>query len=192
MKKILFIDFEDSFSYNVVSYLQKSHFQVDLKSWKEIHHEMILSTFDLLFLGPGPGHPDEYESIFPFISHWLEMQKPFGGVCLGHQIFWRIQGVPISPSKKPVHGQSIPLYLDSFWKEKIGIEKCVYVQRYNSLCVQTTDYLKKLSSLKLKNFIQDEEVIMTLGPKILTYQFHPESIGTSCPEAFFHLFHSII
>jgi anthranilate/para-aminobenzoate synthase component II len=30
-----------------------------------------------------------------------------------------------------------------------------------------------------QNFIQNDEILITKTPHIITYQFHPESIGTS-------------
>lgn len=178
MKKATYIDFDDSFTYNVVQLLTEIGFEVDVVSWREFES---LPSDGLLVVGPGPGHPDDYESIFPLLRAWLKQERPYFGVCLGHQIFWRIRGEDIYRSKLPVHGQRIKLSLSTFWKNWLGLSQDPFVQRYNSLAVIDTPGVRHSG---LQNFIQDEEVFITSGPHIITYQFHPESIGTSFRKAF--------
>lgn len=184
--KALFIDFEDSFSFNVVQELTEAGFAVTVMNWKDYEanpHE------GLLVLGPGPGHPDDYELIFPLIREWLQEKKPFFGVCLGHQIFWRLQGEPVVRSKEPLHGQKVKLELTQEWRDWLDVKGDVFVQRYNSLCVPGHVPAR---NPYLKNFIQQEEIMITRGERVITYQFHPESIGTSFRKAFFRVLCSIM
>lgn len=173
MKKATFIDFEDSFSFNVVQELTEFGFEVTVINWKDFE---TLPESGLLVLGPGPGHPDDYQQLFPLIQNWLDQKSPLFGVCLGHQIFWRLQGEEVLRSKEPLHGQKVRLDLSSEWREWLGIEKEVFVQRYNSLAVMGQSASR---NPYLTNFIQNDEILITRGSGILTYQFHPESIGTS-------------
>lgn len=173
MKKATFVDFEDSFSYNVVQELTEIGFQVSVVHWRDFES---LPESGLLVLGPGPGHPDDYQQLFPMLKTWLAEKKPLFGVCLGHQIFWRLLGEEVLRSKEPLHGQRVKLALDADWKKWLGVESDIFVQRYNSLAVfgqaaQRNPYLT--------NFIQNDEILITRGEQVLTYQFHPESIGTS-------------
>jgi anthranilate/para-aminobenzoate synthase component II len=38
---------------------------------------------------------------------------------------------------------------------------------------------------EVKNVLKDGEVMVSRAEKVLTYQFHPESVGTSFRQAFF-------
>ena len=170
--KATFIDFDDSFTFNVVQELLLVGFDVAVIHWQDFEKN---PEDGLLVFGPGPGHPDDYERIFPFLREWLNQGKPFFGVCLGHQIFWRLQGEVVVRSKHPLHGQRVGLELTPPWREWLKIEGDIYVQRYNSLAVPGDSR----SGPDLINYIQDEEILITRSPHLLTYQFHPESVGTT-------------
>ena len=179
MKSALFIDFEDSFSFNVIQKLQESGLNVRRLKWKEFKS---ITSEDVLVLGPGPGHPDEYAELFPLISKWLDSGKGFLGICLGHQIFWRIKGALVERSQHPKHGQKINLKLTIEWQNYLGLPESTWVQRYNSLCVPLRN---ELTDSQIQNYVLGGEILISRGNKILTYQFHPESEGTTYPQAFF-------
>jgi len=179
MKTALFIDFDDSFSYNIIQELMELGIKVKAIHWKDFESR---PTEDLLVLGPGPGHPDDYQNIYPLVQEWLDQKRPFFGVCLGHQIFWRLQGEEIIRSKTPLHGQKILLNLDKMWRSWLNLSGKVFVQRYNSLCVPAQATLR---NPYIENFIQDDEVLISKGSHFITYQFHPESLGTSYRKSFF-------
>jgi anthranilate/para-aminobenzoate synthase component II len=184
--KATFIDFEDSFSYNVVQELIQVGFEVDVIAWKDFENN---PPEGLLVLGPGPGHPDDYQSLFPLIRSWLAAQRPFFGVCLGHQIFWRLQNEEVIRSKEPLHGQKMKLELTGDWREWLGIQAAVHVQRYNSLAVLGQAALRNPN---FHNFVQNDEILITRSPHVITYQFHPESIGTSFRREFMQVVCSIL
>lgn len=179
-KNATFIDFDDSFSWNVVQELTDIGFDLTVVNWKDFE---VLPTSGLLVLGPGPGHPDDYQRIFPLVRDWLAAKKPFFGVCLGHQIFWRLQGEDVIRSKIPLHGQKVLLDLNPEWRAWLDCaEKKIFVQRYNSLTVIGDAQIRNPI---FRSFIQDDEILMTRGEQVITYQFHPESLGTSFRDAFF-------
>ena len=184
--KATFIDFDDSFSFNVVQELSSVGFDVQVIHWEDYDKN---PEEGILVFGPGPGHPDDYIKIFPLLKEWFKEKKPFFGVCLGHQIFWRIQGETVTRSKNPLHGQSVRLNLSSPWKSWLGIEGDVCVQRYNSLAVMASGISHDSN---LENFIQDSEILITRSPKVLTYQFHPESVGTTFRTNFMRAIYSIV
>lgn len=177
MKSALFLDFEDSFTYNVIQELEQSGLRVEVRHWSDFSGE---ESFDLLVLGPGPGHPDDYQQIFPLLTEMLKQKEKIFGVCLGHQILWRLQGVEVSRSLLPVHGQKIELTLDSDWMQFLQLPERIRVQRYNSLAVKSDQCPEGFHCL-----IQDGEVVMSRNSHLLSYQFHPESVGTSCRQSFF-------
>ncbi|MFP5387244.1 MAG: aminodeoxychorismate/anthranilate synthase component II [Bacteriovoracia bacterium] len=184
--KATFIDFEDSFSFNVVQELVNVGFDVMVINWKDYEEN---PDSGLLVAGPGPGHPDDYQKIFPLLHSWLKDDRPFFGVCLGHQIFWRLQNEDVIRSKEPLHGQKIKLRLTEEWRKWLGIEGEAFVQRYNSLAVLSQSALR---NPVYQNFIQDDEILITRGTHLLTYQFHPESIGTTYRIGFMRAVCSIV
>lgn len=179
MKKAFFIDFDDSFTFNVVQELASTNIQCEVIHWRDVES---LPDEGLLILGPGPGHPDDYQSIFPLIGDWLKARKPFFGICLGHQILWRLMGEDVVRSKDPLHGQRMRLELTDDWKSFLGLATEAWVQRYNSLTVLSQASIRNPQFI---NFIQNDEILITRGENLLTYQFHPESVGTSFRQAYF-------
>lgn len=179
MKKVCFLDFDDSFTYNIIQELTDLKLKVEVVHWQDFEQ---LPQSDLLVLGPGPGHPDDYQRIFPLVQQWLDRKLPLFAICLGHQIFWRLQGEDIVQSKEPLHGQKIKLKLTPDWQQWLNLPSEVWVQRYNSLAVMGQSGLR---NPYLKNLLADDEIVMTRGENILTYQFHPESMGTSFRRSFF-------
>jgi anthranilate/para-aminobenzoate synthase component II len=176
MKSALFLDFEDSFTFNVVQELNELGLDVKVINWSEFSGK---ESADLLVLGPGPGHPEEYNSIYPAISSWLTQGKKIFGVCLGHQILWHLKGRIVTRCEVPVHGQKVLLQLNPFWRNWLEQRGEVWVQRYNSLSIKASE------DLPGENFSQDGEVLISRDGQTISYQFHPESLGTNCRSAFF-------
>ncbi len=177
--KATFIDFEDSFSFNVVQELTDLGLAVEVIHWKDFE---TLPSSGILALGPGPGHPDDYSVLYPLIQRWLDDERPYFGVCLGHQIYWRVLGELVERSKDPQHGQKQTLELSVTFQEWLKLPSRVKVQRYNSLCVLGQGALRQP---QLMNHIQEDEILITRGKNCISYQFHPESVGTSFRRAFF-------
>ena len=104
------------------------------------------------------------------------------GICLGHQLIWNFLGCEITHSQNPIHGQTKTLRIPdwSFFPSNIRGES-ISVQKYNSLIVDTDQSHHK------GNFVYDEagECLMGHLHGVITYQFHPESVGTSYPTGFF-------
>lgn len=177
MRTALFIDFDDSFTFNVVQELTHLGLKVEVQSWTDFTS---LTDHDLLVLGPGPGNPDDYQILFPLIQEWLDTGRKIFAVCLGHQILWRLWGGEVSRSLYPLHGQKVELSLNDDWQKWLGLSEHVKVQRYNSLAVKDGQERRELV-----NFILNGEVLMSRSSQIISYQFHPESMGTKCRRAFF-------
>lgn len=195
--KIYLFDFEDSFTFNIAAEIEALNLKnISLKvlTYTNLYPgevEKILSEVkrDLPLLcvyGPGPGTPLDYKRCFPGIQMLLRRAKSFHvGVCLGHQILWTMKGAKIERAKTVIHGQSV-LFTIPKWSSifpRSAFNKVTKVQRYNSLVVSLPPSL-----LKDKNnafaFVSGE-CMAGMGRKILSYQFHPESVGTECPQLFF-------
>ncbi len=185
--RVVVVDFEDSFTYNIACELKliglnpvvihhKDFFSFK-KSWPTKDEKMAV------VLGPGPGHPDEYLYCLEKIKRLKEMENVYlMGVCLGHQLIWKSLGADIKQIEKPLHGQTKEIYLSG----KIGkflspSNPQVKVQVYNSLKVELSSEI-----LKAYEFIlSDDGPMIGMAERMITYQFHPESIGTSYRRLFF-------
>ena len=177
--KTAFIDFHDSFSYNVIQELKQLGFEVQVFEYPDYQKAF---EFELVVLGPGPGHPDEYEDILPFIQKRIKEAGKLFGVCLGHQLIWRSFGFEVIKSKLPLHGQKIQINLNSHWSQILNSQKMIEVQRYNSL---VADIKESQIPQGIAAQFDQEELQMSHGKNWLSYQFHPESVGTSYRSSFF-------
>jgi len=189
-KQILIVDFYDSFTYNIVSecksLLKRYHISADIQvcSWDNMGFFLTSSTVDYqaIIWGPGPGMVSEYESIDPIIKKCLGDSNLFNlGICLGHQIILKNLGHNLIRAKRPIHGENVSIRLPAWniYPQKMH-GKTMQVQLYNSWVIERNIQLKELEYL----YYQDG-VMSVSGLNLLTYQFHPESIGTSYPEIFF-------
>ncbi len=186
MEKALLIDFEDSFTRNIAAELADLGVDCRILS-KDAIPGLVRAPSErrrVVILGPGPGCPQEHSWLYPSLR---ELGRDPGtmvlGICLGHQLWWAAHGAQVERGR-PVHGRSFPLYIPEwdglFPRSEWG--KRVQVQRYNSLVVrpgpgQGPDCLGEA-------YVQGD-LMMSYGRGFLTYQFHPESVGTSCPRTFF-------
>jgi anthranilate/para-aminobenzoate synthase component II len=182
-------DFEDSFTYNIFSQLTGMGIQCEVIDYHEIKEQMQQMINhqhkQVLILGPGPGHPSEYLFLQDSVLNLMQNSNiMLMGICLGHQLLWYFQGVEVGHAELPVHGQIENYQLTGEWKKQFG--GSIQVQRYNSLAVKMNQYTQqKARSKGWDIMVHDEECIMSHNKNVLSYQFHPESVGTSCPEQFF-------
>jgi anthranilate/para-aminobenzoate synthase component II len=174
--KTYIIDFDDSFTYNIASVLspylsnvQVVHYQLffrNITSYIDFHTKKKIR----IILGPGPGHPNDYKIYWDEIEKILNQDFIFVmGICLGHQIILSILGYKILPASTVVHGESIEILYKNM---------AVQVQRYNS-------YAPKKRGRKTEIIVESEDVLIYQDTNIISFQFHPESIGTDNNITFF-------
>lgn len=188
---IYILDFNDSFTYNLLSELKIIDSTLSIKVIPLTKIKNFLSEVATtivrcgIILGPGPGRPEDYSFIYHELAKIQLNRNIFVlGVCLGHQLILNSQGFRVTKAKKAIHGQAQQYDLPKDLALEIGCPTKISVQRYNSLAVIENTKLQ-LNLKKTQFFSSNGEVIIYLGERILTYQFHPESIGTTCPKYFF-------
>jgi anthranilate/para-aminobenzoate synthase component II len=202
-KRILIIDFLDSFTFNIAAVLsQMGDFSIEVISYdKNNQLEAALQEIEtfgdraMVIFGPGPGKPMAYAretaAYFKLIEHNPNIF--IMGVCLGHQMILENLGHKLAKSLSPLHGErsllKIPKGVNSFPRELQG--QSVWVQRYNSLAILNSSpekmTVKRSSSFfNLQSYSLNGEIIAASGERFQSYQFHPESVGTSCPSMFFN------
>ena len=181
---VIILDFFDSFTYNIANEVAQMGLSVSVhQNPNEVLKKLLnIRKKKILILGPGPGHPDEYKDIFPLIEKLFQNKYLyFLGICLGHQIIWSIKGENVLKSKNPIHGRAVPFKIPP-WKEffnKRDFGHETLVQRYNSLTVIPSG--KNMGDFSFSK----GEVMAGKFERGLTYQFHPESVGTINSKIFF-------
>ena len=176
-RPVFFIDFNDSFSYNILAYLKK-WVSVEIISPQNV--ENYLTKDDMRFIwGPGPGRADEYGIDFKLLKQSLlnSTQRHFG-ICLGHQLIGLSLGGKYKSLSQPLHGVSRSVTLPE-WSEWGMNGSNINAQFYNSLVVEIGD----IENARVHRY--DNEVLMISSQTVISCQFHPESVGTSCPERLF-------
>ena len=93
MKKILVLDNYDSFTYNLVHYLESLNCETVVFRNDKITLEEV-DLYDTIVLSPGPGIPEEAGILLPLIKQYGSSKKILG-VCLGHQAIGQVYGADL-------------------------------------------------------------------------------------------------
>ena len=174
----LVVDFEDSFTYNIVEFFYGYKIPYKMINWKGYRHPREKLSSTIIVLGPGPGVVEDYRSLLPEIKiNSSDSNIFYFGICLGHQILGVKYGFKLY-QEQPVHGQSVQVKIPPWSCFPVAYRgEFVSVQRYNSWT------LKYTRDHPTSNLSRDGMFLWT--PHSLSFQFHPESVGTSCPSLFF-------
>ncbi len=173
---ILMIDNYDSFTYNLVQYLNglneevivRRNDEIDLGYIEELNPQMIV-------ISPGPCTPTE-AGISLKVLEYFKNRIPILGICLGHQSLAQVFGGKIVKALAPVHGKVHPITHTDTGVFK-GLNNPLKVTRYHSLVVERESLPEDLIITAETN----EGEIMGLKHKnypIEGVQFHPEAILT--------------
>ena len=174
MKKIFVIDNYDSFTYNLVHYLEELGAEVTVKR----NDQFELSepeAYKYLLLSPGPGIPDEAGLLKAAIEKYAPSKKILG-VCLGQQAIGEVFGASLTNLDTAFHGVATPVEVAEEDLLFNGLPKSFEVGRYHSWVVQTP-----LPDALIATSFDDQQQLMSLRHKTLpirAVQFHPESILT--------------
>ena len=106
--KILLLDNYDSFTYNLVHYMESvSDEKVDVFRNDEITIEEI-NAYDKILLSPGAGLPAD-AGIMPQLIKTYYKTKSILGVCLGHQAIAEAFGGSLININEVLHGVTVPI-----------------------------------------------------------------------------------
>ncbi|WP_373481960.1 aminodeoxychorismate/anthranilate synthase component II [Acetobacterium sp.] len=173
---ILMIDNYDSFTYNLVQYLEGLNETVIVKRNDKISLDEIAAMApSMIVLSPGPCTPNE-SGICLDVVHRFKGEIPILGICLGHQIIGQAFGCKITKALEPVHGKVHAIAHDNVGVFD-GLNNPLKVTRYHSLVVENQEIPEFFEITARTN--QNE--IMGLRHKdypIEGVQFHPEAILT--------------
>lgn len=176
--KVLVLDNYDSFTYNLVQYIQEILGQkIDVYRNDEISLEAV-DAYDVIILSPGPGLPSE-AGIMPQLIKRYAPTKRILGVCLGHQAIGEAFGGQLENLTHVYHG--IETAVDIIIEDDLifqGVDPQFQAGRYHSWVVSREDFPGELEVTA----VAENEVIMAMRHReyaVWGLQFHPESIMTA-------------
>lgn len=176
MKKIAVIDNYDSFTYNLVHYLEDLNAIVTVFRNDEFELNE-LESYDKILLSPGPGIPDEAGLLKAVIQNYYTT-KSILGICLGQQAIGEVFGGRLINLEKVFHGVATTVNLTVNDEELFAeLPKNFEVGRYHSWVISREDFPEILSITSEG----EEGEIMSIRHKnydVKGVQFHPESILT--------------
>lgn len=171
---ILVIDNYDSFTYNLVHYLEELGCEVTVKRNDQLTLKEV-DAFEKIVLSPGPGIPDEAGLLKEIISEYAATKSIFG-VCLGQQAIAEVFGGSLINLDQVYHGTATKIIII---KEDVlfdGIPKEIEVGRYHSWVVDPD-----LPEVLVATSVDENGQVMSLRHKeydVSAVQFHPESVLT--------------
>jgi len=170
------IDNYDSFTYNIVHYLNELGAEVVVRRNDEVAAEEIADYRpDALVISPGPCTPNEAGISVRAVKLYAG-KLPILGVCLGHQSIGVAFGAKIRKAKTLKHGKSSKI---THTGEGIfeGLPDPFEAIRYHSLVVDERTLPPELKVVARS--LDDGEVMAVQHERwpIFGVQFHPESVG---------------
>ena len=175
MKKVAVIDNYDSFTFNLVHYLEDLNASVTVFRNDEFELDE-LQTFDKIVLSPGPGLPAQAGNLLQVIQKYAT-QKSMLGVCLGMQAIAEVYGGELMNLAQVQHGVSTEIEVNTEEKIYRGLPQKIQIGRYHSWVVSQNNFPNELVITAQDEF----QNIMSLRHQSLDItgvQYHPESILT--------------
>jgi anthranilate synthase/aminodeoxychorismate synthase-like glutamine amidotransferase len=174
---ILVIDNYDSFTFNLVQYLEVLGARCEVFVNDALDAEQALARVPRgILLSPGPCTPNEAGVCLSLIS--LAAGKvPILGVCLGHQAIGQAFGGKVVRAGRIMHGKTSPIDHDGRTLYQ-GLDRPFTATRYHSLlvereslpdCLETSAWTAEGEIMGLRHKVHPVEGV----------QFHPESILTT-------------
>ena len=178
---VLMIDNYDSFTFNLVQYLQQLGAEVEVVRNDALSVEQIRARApEKIMISPGPGTPDQAGVSLDVIRE-LGPTIPVFGVCLGHQALGQVYGGRVIRAKTIMHGKTSRIRHEGRGVFA-GLPDGYEATRYHSLVVSRETLP---ACLEVTAWTEDEgggfDEIMGLRHRehpVEGVQFHPESILT--------------
>ena len=176
---ILLIDNYDSFTYNLVHYVEELGHNVHVYRNDKISLKKIVKLNPKkIIISPGPCTPNEAGICLDLVKRFYD-KIPILGVCLGHQSIGQAFGAKIIKASKIMHGKTSKV---SNLGSKIfkGLPTSFEATRYHSLVIKNGTLPK---NFRVISETVDNKKNVIMGIEHENYpcygvQFHPESIAS--------------
>lgn len=171
------IDNYDSFTFNLVQYLQELQINVvTVRNDDKTVAELLAMKPTFFVLSPGPSDPDRAGVCLELLTAAEKWQVPVLGICLGMQAMGQAFGGKVIRADLPMHGKVSNITHRGVGVFK-GLPSPLAATRYHSLIVE-----KKSLPAALEITAETADgIIMGLRHRhclIEGVQFHPESVLT--------------
>jgi para-aminobenzoate synthetase component 2 len=173
---ILMIDNYDSFTYNLVQYLQALNQELVVRRNDAITLQEIEELKPkIIVLSPGPCSPNQAGICLSIVDEY-KGKIPILGICLGHQTIGQAFGGKVVKAAEPVHGKVHNIIHSSKGVFK-GLNNPLKVTRYHSLVLERESLP---SCLEVTAETNTGEIMGIMHKKyaIEGVQFHPEAFLT--------------
>jgi anthranilate synthase component 2 len=175
---ILVIDNYDSFTYNLVHYLNELGAETLVKRNDALSVEQALALKPQgVLLSPGPCTPNEAGICLDLLAA-APQDLPIFGVCLGHQAMGQAFGGNVVRARQLMHGKTSPIQ-HTGKGVFAGLKSPFTATRYHSLTIERET---APDVLEVTAWTEDGEImgVQHRTRPIHGVQFHPESIATEC------------
>nr|AAV68195.1 para-aminobenzoic acid synthetase [Plasmodium berghei] len=200
----LFIDNFDSYSYNIIYFLQKINGIKPIIIYPdEINYDEFLEKYynkiDNIIISPGYGNPEENKHnnlVINILKNNLNI--PILGICYGHQLICHFYGGKIKKVKNMFHGNTNIIHINKDENGKYcnlfnNIKNNFRATCYNSLKV-SKHINTSILDITCYSIYLNEYILMGIKHKQLPYysvQYHPESVVSEYSYQFFENFKNI-
>jgi anthranilate synthase/aminodeoxychorismate synthase-like glutamine amidotransferase len=173
--KVLLVDHEDSFVHNVEQALATGGAEVRCLRATAPIRDVLRFDPDAVVLSPGPGHPRDRRLTGlarSLLRRW-DSERPFLGVCLGHQLIGEYYGGRVVRAAAPVHGETSPVSHDGKGIFS-GLPNPTTGARYHSLVVDPRSVPAALE-VSARSPTGTVMGLRHRSRPVESVQFHPES-----------------
>lgn len=174
---IAVIDNYDSFTFNLVHYLEEYESVVDVFRNDEVSLD-VLDKYSHIVISPGPGLPKDIEFFDKIFSRYGD-SKNILGVCLGMQAMVEFYGGELYNLSEVLHGIQGTCYIEKENPIFKDVNSPFLIGHYHSWGVNNEGLPKDVEVLAKD---KENRIMMIKHKENDSYgiQFHPESV--LCPE----------
>ena len=173
MSKLIIIDNFDSFTYNLVHFLEPYCDELSVFRNDEIKYNKISNKHKIL-LSPGPGLPENSKVLFKVIQKY-QLTNNIMGVCLGFQAIGQFYGANLTNLKRVRHGIQTEVNIlrhDCIFR---NLPNHFKIGHYHSWIIDKIPDILNVTAVDYEN---NAMAFKHSSLDIYGIQFHPESILT--------------
>lgn len=173
---VLLIDNYDSFTYNLVHYLEALDAKVSVVKNDARISNIKKINFSHILLSPGPGQVTDAGVSMDVIDKFHALY-PIFGVCMGHQCLAEYFGAKIVRAQRIMHGKVSKVKNLGKAGLQLQLPEYIKVMRYHSWVVSKIRLPDALIATALTADL-DEEIMAVAHANLPIYgvQYHPESV----------------